>query len=26
VLCPGDQLADAHPHATERTSVRGEPR
>ena len=26
VLCPGDQLAEAHPHATERTSVRGEPR
>ncbi|HET6758725.1 MAG TPA: maltose alpha-D-glucosyltransferase [Propionibacteriaceae bacterium] len=26
VLCPGDQLAEAHPHSTERTSVRGEPR
>ncbi|HEU4907673.1 MAG TPA: maltose alpha-D-glucosyltransferase [Propionibacteriaceae bacterium] len=26
VLCPGDQLAEAHSHATERTSVRGEPR
>jgi hypothetical protein len=26
VLCPGDQLAEAHPQATERTSVRGEPR
>jgi len=24
VLCPGDHLAEAHPQATERTSVRGE--
>jgi trehalose synthase len=24
VLCPGDHLAEAHPRATERTSVRGE--
>jgi hypothetical protein len=23
VLCPGDHLAEAHPRATERTSVRG---
>jgi trehalose synthase len=26
VLCPGDHLAEAHPQATERTTVRGEPR
>jgi trehalose synthase len=26
VLCPGDHLAEAHPQATERTSVRGEVR
>jgi hypothetical protein len=26
VLCPGDHLAEAHPQATERTSVRGEAR
>jgi trehalose synthase len=26
VLCPGDHLAEAHPRATERTSVRGEAR
>jgi trehalose synthase len=26
VLCPGDHLAQAHPQATERTSVRGEAR
>jgi trehalose synthase len=25
VLCPGDHLAEAHPQASERTSVRGEP-
>jgi trehalose synthase len=26
VLCPGDHVAEAHPQATERTTVRGEPR
>jgi trehalose synthase len=26
VLCPGAHLAEAHPHATEHASVRGEPR
>ena len=26
VLCPGDHLAEAHPQAAERPSVRGEPR
>jgi trehalose synthase len=26
VLCPGDHLAEAHPHAAQHASVRGEPR